>query len=121
MATSSFKIMDPQRLEAKTFGFLIIFDGGTSHLTAYPCKSTSTLEVIAKIREWMVTFQMNPKSISADMALHRPDDMQSFHRMHKVKKILTGPSYTMAEPSTDGVRLQSSMQGNITNRLSRTS
>ena len=35
----------------KTFGFLIILDGSTSHLTAYPCKSTFTSEIIAKIHE----------------------------------------------------------------------
>ena len=62
----------------KTFGFLIILDGATSHSTAYPCKSTSTSEVIAKVREWMDTFQMNPKAICADLAFHHPHDMQFF-------------------------------------------
>ena len=33
----------------KTFGFLIILDGATSYLTAYPCQSTSTPEATAKI------------------------------------------------------------------------
>ena len=37
------------------------FGGATSHLTAYPCKSTSPSEVIAKLHEWMDTFQMNPR------------------------------------------------------------
>ena len=32
-----------------TFGLLIVSDGATSHLTAYPCKSISTSEVIAEI------------------------------------------------------------------------
>ena len=35
----------------------------TSHLTAYPCKSTSPSAVIAELHEWMGTFQMNPKEI----------------------------------------------------------
>ena len=35
--------------------------GATSHLTACPCKSTSTSQVIAKIHEWMDTFEMNPE------------------------------------------------------------
>ena len=52
----------------KTFGFLIVFDGATSHLIAHPCTNTSTSEAIAKIHEWMDTFQMNPKAICADMA-----------------------------------------------------
>ena len=30
----------------QTFGFLIVFDGATSHLTGYHCKSTSPSEVI---------------------------------------------------------------------------
>ena len=47
----------------KTFGFLIVLDGCTSHLTAYSCKSTSPSEVISKLHEWMDTFQMNPKAI----------------------------------------------------------
>ena len=75
----------------KTFGFLIILDGATSHLTAYPCKSTSPSEVISKPHEWMDTFQMNPKAICADMAFHHPHDMQAFNRMHNVKRIPTGP------------------------------
>ena len=33
----------------QTFGFLIILDGATSHLTACPCKSTSPSEVISKL------------------------------------------------------------------------
>ena len=74
----------------KTFGFLIILDGATSHLTACPCKSTSTSEVIAKLHECMDTFQMNPKAICADMAFHNPHDMQAFYRMHNVKRNPTG-------------------------------
>ena len=62
----------------KTFGFLIVLDGATSHLTAYPCESTSSSDVISKLHEWMDTFQMNPKAICADMAFHHPHDMQAF-------------------------------------------
>ena len=69
-----------------TFGFLIILDGATSHLTAYPCKSTSTSEVIAETHGWMDTCQMNLKATCADMAFHRPHDMQAFctytHLLH---------------------------------------
>ena len=54
----------------KTFGFLIVLDGATSHLTANPCKSTSVSEVIAKTHEWMDTFQMKLKAICSDMAFH---------------------------------------------------
>ena len=38
------------------FGFLIILDGVTSHLTAYQCKSTSPSEVLSKLHELMDTF-----------------------------------------------------------------
>ena len=54
----------------QTFGFLIVLDGATSHITAYPCKGTSPSEVISKLHEWMDTFEMNPKAICADMAFH---------------------------------------------------
>ena len=63
----------------QTFGFPIVSDGATSHLTAYPCKSTSPSETISKLHEWMDTFQMNPKAICADMAFHHPHDMQAFN------------------------------------------
>ena len=33
----------------KTFGFLIVLDGATSHLTGFPCKSISPSEVTSKI------------------------------------------------------------------------
>ena len=90
LETSSFLTMDRQRFGDKTFGFLIVLDGATSHLTAYPCKSTFPSEVTAKLHEWMDTFQMNPKAIRPDMAFHQPYDMQAFCRMHNVKKLPTG-------------------------------
>ena len=68
----------------ETFGFLFVMDGAISHLTPYPCKSTSPSEVITKFHEWMDTFQMNPKAICADMAFHHPHDMHAFYRMHNV-------------------------------------
>ena len=74
----------------KTFGFLIVLDGATSHLTTYPCESTSPSEVISKLREWMDTFQMNPKAICADVAFHHPHDMEAFYRMRNVKRLPTG-------------------------------
>ena len=39
----------------KTFGFLIVLDGATSHLTAYPCKSTSSSEVKRFVQIWPST------------------------------------------------------------------
>ena len=82
----------------KAFGCLIVLDGATSHVAAYPCKSTSPSEVIAKLREWMDTFQMNPKAICADMAFHN-------HRMHNVKRIPTGPHTPWPNRAEMGVRL----------------
>ena len=62
-----------------------------THLTAYPCKSTSPSKATSKLHEWMDTFQMNPKAICADMAFHHPHDMQAFFRMHNIKTLPTGP------------------------------
>ena len=70
-----FLVHGSAKLEDKTFGLLIVLDGATSHLTAYPCKSTSPSEVISKLHAWMDTFQMNPKAICADMAFHHPHAM----------------------------------------------
>ena len=89
----------------KTLGFLIVLDGATSHLTASPCKSTSPSEVIAKLHEWMDTFQMNPKAICADMAFHQPYDMQAFYRMHNVMRLPTGPRTPWPNRAEMGVRL----------------
>ena len=75
----------------QTFGFLIVLDGATSHLTAYPCNSTSPSEVISKLREWVDTLQMNPRAICADMAFHHPHDMQAFYRMQNIQRFPTGP------------------------------
>ena len=74
------------KIEDKTFGFLFIWDGTTSHLTAFPCKSTSPSEVISQLHECMDTFQVNPKAICSDMAFHQAHDMQAFYRMHNVKR-----------------------------------
>ena len=89
----------------KTFGFLIVLDGATSHLTAYPCKSTSPSEVIFKLHAWMDTFQMNPKAICAGMAFHHPHDMQAFYRMHNIKRFPTGPLTPWPNRAETGVRL----------------
>ena len=43
----------------KSFGFLIILDGATSHLSAYPCKSASPSAVISKLHQCMDTFQIS--------------------------------------------------------------
>ena len=89
----------------KTFEFLIILDGATSYLTAYPCESTSTSEVIAKIHKWMDTFQMNLKAICVFMAFHHPHDLQTFYRMHNAKRISTGPHTPWQNRAEMGVRL----------------
>ena len=88
-----------------TFGCLIVLDEATSHLTAYPCKSTSPSEVISMLHEWMDTFQMNPKAMCADMAFHHPHDMQAFYRMHNVKRTPTGPHTPWFNRTEMGVRL----------------
>ena len=88
----------------KPFGFLINLGRATSHLTAYPCK-TSSSEVISKLHEWMDTFQMNPKAICAEKAFHHPHDMQAFYRMHNVKRLPTGPHTPWPNRAEMGVRL----------------
>ena len=87
------------------FGFLIVLDGAASHLAAYPCKSTSSSEVLSKLHEWIDTFQMNPKAICADTAFHHPHDMLAFYRMHNVKRLLTGPHTPWPNRAEMGVRL----------------
>ena len=89
----------------KILGSRIVLDRATSHLTASPCESTSPSEVTAKLHEWMDTFQMNPKAICADMAIHQPHDMQAFYRMHDVKRLPTGPHTTWPNRTEMGVRL----------------
>ena len=88
-----------------SFEFLIVLDGATSHLTAYPCKSTSPSEVISELHEWMDTFQMNPKAICAGTAFNHPHDMQAFYRMHNVKRLPTGPHTPWPNRAEMGVRL----------------
>ena len=105
MEISSSWTTDQQKLETKPLGFLIILDGATSHLTTYPCKSTSPPEVISKLREWMDTLQMNPKAICAEKAVHHPHDMQAFYRMHNVKRLPTGPHTPWPNRAEMGVRL----------------
>ena len=52
----------------------------------------------------MDTFQMNPNPICADMAFHHPHDMQAFYRMHKVKRLSTGPHTLWPNRAEMGVR-----------------
>ena len=53
----------------------------------------------------MDTFQMNPKAVCADMAFHRPHDMQAFYRVHNVKRFPTGPHTPWPNRAEMGVRL----------------
>ena len=55
----------------KPLGFLIVLGGATSHVDSLSLQKYSPSEVIAKLHEWMDTFQMNPKAICADMAFHQ--------------------------------------------------
>ena len=79
--------MDRPKIEDQSSGLIFVLDGGTSHLKADPCKGTSPSEVIAKLHEWMDTFQMNPKAICSDMAFHQLHDMQAFYRMYNVNSL----------------------------------
>ena len=97
--------MGHQRLETKPSDVWLFLDGATSHLTAYPCKSTTTSEVICKLHERMDTSQMNPEAIFADMAFQNPHDMQAFYRMHNVKIIPTRPHTPWPNRAEMGVRL----------------
>ena len=38
-----------RKIGDQTFGFLIVLDGATAHLTTYPCKSASPSEVISNL------------------------------------------------------------------------
>ena len=104
METSFFWIMDRSKIGDRTFGFLVL-DGATSHLRACPSKSTSPSEVISKLREWVDTFQMNPKAICADMAFHLPHDMQAFYRMHNIQRFQLDPHTPWTNRAEMGVRL----------------
>ena len=89
----------------QTFGFLIVLDGATSHLTVYPCKSTSPSQVISKLHEWVDNFHMNPKAICAVMTFHHLHDMQAFYRMHNIQRFPTGPHTPWTNRAEIGVRL----------------
>ena len=89
----------------QTFGFLIILDGATLHLTAFAWMSTSPSEALSKLQEWMDTLQMNPKAICADMAFHHPDEMQTFYRMRNITRFPNGPHTPWSNRAEMGVRL----------------
>ena len=88
----------PIKIGHKTFGFLLILDGATSHLTAYPCKSTS-------LHQKSFPNFMNPKAICAGMAFRHPHDIQAFYRIHNVKRFPTGPHTPWPNRAEKGVRL----------------
>ena len=100
-----FLVHGSSKIGDKSFGVLIVLDGATSHLTAYPGKSASPSEVIAKLDEWMDTFQMNPKAICADMAFHHPHVMHALYRTNNVQRIPTGPHTPWPNRAGMGVRL----------------
>ena len=93
------------KIRDTTFEFLIVLDGTTSHLTVYPCKSTSPSQVFSRLNEWMDTFQMNPKAMCADMALHHAHDMQAIYRVHNVKSLPIGSHTSWPIRADMGVRL----------------
>ena len=105
----------------KTIGSLIVLDGSTSHLTAYPCKSTSPSEVISKLHEWKGTFQVNRKAICADVAFHHPHDMQAFHRIHNIKRLPAGPFSPWPNRAEMGVRLFKKFLSALVNTASKKS
>ena len=76
----------------------------TSHSTAYLCKSIFPSDVISKLHEWMNTFQMKPKVICADMAVHHPQDTQAFFLTHNVKGLPTNPHTPWPHRDEMGVR-----------------
>ena len=94
---SSFWTTDQQKLETKPLDFWL------SWMERHHIWLQS--EVISKLREWMDTFQMNPRAICAEKAVHHPHDMQAFYRMHNVKRLPTGPHPPWTNWGEMGVRL----------------
>ena len=85
----------------KTFGFLIVSDGATPHLTAYPCKRTSPSEVIAQLHEWMDTSREGIVQIWLSIIL-----MTCRHSIDcSVKRLPTGPHSPWPNRAEMGVRL----------------
>ena len=68
----------------KTFGFLIVLNISMQQYSYWK-------SVLSIMSDWMDTFQMDPKTICASMAIHQSRDMQAFYRMHNVKRHRTGP------------------------------
>ena len=58
----------------------------------------------------MDTFQMNPKAICAEKAVHHPHDMQALHRTHNVKRLPTVPNTTWPNRAEMGVETTSAPQ-----------
>ena len=100
-----FKDHGSTKVGDQTSRFLIVLDSATSHLTAYPRRSTSPAEVISKLHGWMYTFQMNPGASCADMVFHHPHDMHEFYRMHNIERLRTGPHTPCPNRAEMGVRL----------------
>ena len=98
LEVSSCWTTDRQKFGDKTFGFLIVLDGATSHLTAYPCKSTSPSEVISK---WTLSTWIRQRW-RAVMGFHHPHDMQAFPSNAQFEKVSDRTACAMAKLSWDG-------------------
>ena len=92
----------PAKIEHNTFEFFIVLDGAASHLTAYPCKSTSPSEVISKLHEWMNISEMNPKAIFCTCGFPPPSRHAGILPNAQREENSNRTTYTMAEPSRDG-------------------
>ena len=84
----------------KTFGFLIVLNGATSHVRGHLHQKS-----FPNFVSGLDTFQMNPKAICADVAFHHPHDTQAFYRMHNVKILPTGPHTPWPNRAEIGARL----------------
>ena len=84
----------------KTFGFLIVLNGATSHVRGHLHQKS-----FPNFVSGLDTFQMNPKAICADVAFHHPHDTQAFYRMHNLKILPTGPHTPWPNRAEIGARL----------------
>ena len=84
--------------------FLIVFDGATTLMTAYPVKDKTEPETISHLLDYFETYQLNPKYIVGDAGF-MGTDLESFYNRKGIRPISLGPNTPWPNRAEAAVRM----------------
>ena len=92
------------RVDDKLFTVLIVIDGASNYLAAFPQKDSQGNTTLEVMEQAMTNLHATPKTIVGDMAFHTPI-FSKWYSFHGIKPMCTGPYTPWPNRAETAIRL----------------